>query len=142
MSPLLLIAAAAAAQAPLQLETRMLTETRQAASDGTTRTVLGPPARVAPGDPVVVQVRYRNTGTAPIGGLVVANPVPAGLVYRGPRGAAPEVSVDGRSFAPLASLRVGGRPALPADVTHVRWRLAAPVPPGAGGELLFQAAVK
>lgn len=143
--PLLLIAAAAApaAAAPLTLETRILAERRVAAPDGTTRVALAPATRAGPGDPVVVEVRYRNTGRQPLGGVVIANPVPPGLAYRSPRtGPAPELSVDGRSFGPLATLRVGGRAATLSDVTHVRWRLSDPVTAGGGGEFAFQAVVR
>lgn len=153
MIPLVLLAAAAPAAVapapdPLRLETRILAERRVAAADGTTRVELVPPTRTGPGDPVVVEVRYRNGGTQPIGGLVVANPVPRGLTYRGPRGATtPELSVDGRTFAAPGDLRIalpggGTRPAALSDVTHVRWRLPDPVKPGGGGELAFQAAVR
>jgi hypothetical protein len=34
------------------------------------------------------------------------------------------------------------RPATPADVTHVRWRIATPIPAGANGELRFRGIVK
>lgn len=145
MFPLLLIAAAAApaAAAPLTLETRILAERRVAAPDGTTRIALAPATRAGPGDPVVVEVRYRNTGRQPLGGVVIANPVPPGLAYRSARtGPAPELSVDGRSFGPLASLRVGSRAATLSDVTHVRWRLPDPVTAGGGGEFAFQAVVR
>ncbi len=142
-------AAAAAAASPLALTTTMLAETRVAASDGSVTMKLAAPNNVGPGDRVVVQLAYRNRGTAPISGLVLANPVPTGLAYRGPRGAGatPEVSVDGRNFGPLASLRVaaatgGLRPATADDVTHVRWRLDSPVTAGTGGELAFQAIVR
>lgn len=148
--PLLLLSAAAASPTaePLRLETRIMAERRVAAADGTTRVELVPPAHVGPGDPVVVTVRYHNQGRQPLAGLVIANPVPRGLAYRSPRGAlAPELSVDGRSFAPLPALRValpggGARPATPSDVTHVRWRLPSPLTAGGGGEFAFQAVVR
>lgn len=148
MIPLLMLAAAAPAAEPLRLETHLLAEKREAAPDGTPRTVLVAPVRVGPGDGVVVRLSWRNTGARPIAGLVLANPVPRGLLYRGAQdGVAPEVSADGRSFAPLAALRVaapggGTRPALPADVTHVRWRLSDPVAAGGGGSVAFAATVR
>lgn len=150
MIPLILLAAATAAPAPdpLHLETRIMAERRIAAADGSTRVALVKPEHVGPGDAVVVVVHYRNVGTLPIGGLVVANPVPRNLVFRAGRGAAtPEVSVDGRTFGALADLRValpggGTRPALPADVTHARWRLSRPLTAGGEGEFAFQAVVR
>lgn len=148
-SPQPAVAASVAAASPLALTTTMLAEKRVAASDGSVTMKLAAPDHVGPGDRVVVQLAYRNRGTAPIAGLVLANPVPAGLAYRGPRGAgaAPELSVDGRTFGPLSTLRVpavagGTRPATADDVTHVRWRLNSPVTAGTGGELAFQAIVR
>lgn len=146
--PLILLAAATSAAEPLRLDTRMMAERPVAAADGSTRVELVAPDHVGPGDPVVVVVRYRNAGPLPIGGLVVGNPVPRQLAYRAGRGATmPEVSVDGRTFGPLASLRVplpdgSARPAVPADVTHVRWRLSRPLTAGGGGEFAFQAVVR
>lgn len=145
---LILFAATAAAPDPLRLETRIMAERPIAAADGTTRVTLVPPKHVGPGDAVVVVVHYRNAGTLPIGGLVVANPVPRNLAYRAGRGTMPpELSVDGRTFGPLSGLRValpggGMRPALPSDVTHVRWRLSRPLTAGGEGEFAFQAVVR
>ena len=80
---------------------------------------------------------------------MIANPIPANLVYAGPaaNSPAPDVSVDGTAFAPLAALRVRGadgveRAATPADVRAVRWRLPAPVAAGADGEMAFRATLK
>ncbi|SFP87213.1 hypothetical protein [Sphingomonas rubra] len=142
------VATPAAAVDPLRLETRILAERRVAAPDGSTRVELVPPARVGPGDPVVVEVAFRNGGAQPIGGLVIANPVPRGLAYRAPHGTEmPELSVDGRRFGPLASLVValpggGTRPATASDVTHVRWRLSTSLAAGRGGAFAFRAVVR
>jgi uncharacterized repeat protein (TIGR01451 family) len=147
-----LIAAAALASpalaGPLDLSTRILAERRVAAPDGTVRIVEAPMKGAVPGDRLTVVLSYRNTGTAPLADLQLANPVPAGLAYRGPAMGAPEpeVTVDGRRFAPLAQLTVSGpagvRAATADDVTQVRWRLSRPVNPGTGGSLGFRAVVK
>ncbi|MBJ6122100.1 DUF11 domain-containing protein [Sphingomonas mollis] len=152
MTPLFLLplaAAVAATPAPLSLETKVLAETRVAAADGTTRIALVAPRRIVPGDQVVVQVVYRNAGRQPIDGLVIANPLPQGLAYRdaGAASAAPELSVDGRTFGTLATLRVpvaagGTRPAGVGDVTHVRWRVPNPVAAGSSGQFAFRAIVR
>ena len=112
------------AASPLELSTRMLVEQPFTAADGTVRTRLIAPTHAAPGDRVVVVLAYRNTGARAITGLVLADPVPAGIVFRGVAAGtpAPEVSVDGTSFTPLAAARI-------AEVRHVRWRLAAPLAP-------------
>ena len=132
------------ATGPLQVTSRVLVEQRIAAADGTTRVRLVPATRAAPGDRLTVSVAYRNTGRAPIADLALVNPVPAGLAYRGaaPGSPAPDLSVDGVRFAPLAALVVAGRPATIADITHVRWRLASPIAPGSGGQFAFQAVLK
>ena len=72
----------AAAQA-VQLVTKVLVETRKPAADGTTRIELATAARVTPGDRVVYQIIYRNPGREAARDLVIANPIPAGLVYAG-----------------------------------------------------------
>ncbi|MHA6722411.1 hypothetical protein [Sphingomonas sp. RS2018] len=145
--PLLLLLTAeplAAASGPLDVTSSVMVEQRSRAPDGTTRVTLAPAARVVPGDRVVFVVAYRNTGTQPLSNLAIVNPLPAGIAYRAPAAgtAEPEVSVDGRSFAALAALRSGDRAATGDDVTHVRWRLARPLAPGAQGRLAFQAVLK
>ena len=138
------LTAPALAAGPLDVTTRVMVESHVAAADGTTRATLVPALRAVPGDRLTVQVAYRNTGRAPITGLAIVNPVPAGLAYRGAAAgsAAPQLSIDGVRFGALAELSVGGRPAAASDVTHVRWRLAGPVAPGSGGQFAFQAVLK
>ena len=82
------------------------------------------PARLSPGQPVVVLVNY-TTGQATDPASVVSA-VPAALRFDRAGGGA-ELSVDGgRRFGRLASLSSpdGSRPAQPSDVTHIRWRIA------------------
>lgn len=144
--PLIAVALAqpAIANGPLQVTSQVLVEQRTAAADGTTRTRLASADRATPGDRLTVVVAYRNTGSTPIANLAIVNPVPAGLAYRGaaPGAPAPELSVDGVRFGPLAGLTVAGRPAAASDVTRVRWRVASPVAPGGGGQFAFQAVLK
>lgn len=143
------VAVPALAAGPLELSTKMLIERRVAAADGTTQTTLVRPAKVTPGDRVTVVLDYRNTGAQPLGGVVLANPVPKNMAYRSaaPGSAAPELSVDGQTFGSLDSLRIktaagATRAATLDDVTHVRWRLSSPVAAGTKGELAFQAVLK
>lgn len=155
-SPVVLAAAAALASpvaaraaGPLEVVSTVLVESKVRAGDGTTRVALTPAKRVVPGDRVVLTLAYRNTGTQPLSNIAFDNPVPAGLAYRSPApgSAAPEVSVDGRTYGALATLRVpaaggGWRAASPDDVTHVRWRLDRPLSAGAKGQFAFQAVLK
>lgn len=142
-------AAPAADNGPLSIETRMLVEQRTRAADGTTRTEQVAPTKVVPGTPVTIVIDYRNTGDQPLGGVVIANPVPRNTVFGGVATGTPqpEVSVDGKTFASLAQLRVpatggGTRAATHSDVTSVRWRLPSPLTAGSKGQFAFQAVLK
>ena len=142
-------ASAGPADPPLRLETRVLTEARTPAPDGTTQVALVAPRHVLPGDRMVVQVTYRNGSTQPLGGLVIANPVPPDLVYHASASGSPvpEVSVDGERFGTLESLRValpegGTRAARADDIRQVRWRVPGVLAAGAAGRLAFRATVK
>lgn len=142
-------AATAPAAGPLAVTTRVMAEQRRAAPDGTTRIALVKPARVAPGDHLVVVVGYRNTGAQALGDVVLADPLPRSIAYRGAQAGSPEpeLSVDGRRYGALSSLAValpggGTRPARPDDVVAVRWRLPTPLAVGGQGEFAFQGALK
>lgn len=142
------LAAPVAAAGPLEVTSRVLVESKQLAADGTTRIALVPAKRAVPGDRVVFVLAYRNTGAQPLSNIVFDNPVPQGVAYRAPLAGspAPDLSVDGRLYGALEQLTVAAngatRAAAADDVTHVRWRLARPLAPGARGEFAFQAALK
>jgi uncharacterized repeat protein (TIGR01451 family) len=146
---LALPAMALAAAGPLQVTTGVKVEKRIAAADGTTRVQLADARKVVPGDRVTLTVSYRNASAQPLGNVVLANPVPHNMVFRGAlaEGPQPEMTVDGTRFGPLASLTARtatgtGRPARLDDVTAVRWRLGEPVPAHGAGTLGFHAQVK
>ncbi|RYY27117.1 MAG: DUF11 domain-containing protein [Sphingomonadales bacterium] len=132
---------------PVSITAKVMVETRKAAADGTVKIVLAPAARVTPGDHVVYQVTVQNSGREVARDLVVANPVPAGLVYAGAAADSPEpeLSIDGVRFGALSQLAVrsGGvsRAALPTDVRVVRWRIAS-VAAGGNAQLSFRAKLK
>lgn len=141
--------ASPALAAGVTLSNTVMAQQRSTAADGSTRISLVPVTRVVPGDHVVFKIAYRNGGGSPADKLTLANPIPAELAYRGPAAgsAAPEVSIDGRTYGPLASLKVRGsdgalRTAQASDVTHVRWQLMTPVAPGAAGSVAFEAIVR
>ena len=140
---------ASAAAGPLQVTSSILVEARAAAADGTTRIALVKPSKVTPGDKVIFVVSYRNTGTQPLGNVVLDNPLPRQVAYRSanPGSPVPDVSVDGKTFGSLETLRVRSldgstRAASPNDVTSVRWRLASPLAAGSQGQFAFQAVLK
>lgn len=143
-----LVVTAPAFAAGLSVTNTVLVQQRSQAADGTTRVSLTPASRVVPGDRIVYQMTYRNGEAKPIENLVLNNPLPSGIAYRGPAqgSPAPELSVDGKTFGPLASLTVrengAARPARASDVRAVRWSLASAVPAGATGKLSFEAIVQ
>jgi uncharacterized repeat protein (TIGR01451 family) len=139
----------ALAAGPLEVTSRILVERRVTAADGTTQVKTVPASRATPGDALTFTLAYRNTGTAPIANLVLANPVPKHIAYRAPAAAspAPEVSVDGEHYGALADLQKslpggGQRAAGSDDVVAVRWRLSKPVAAGAGGTFAFRGVLK
>jgi len=144
----LVAAALPAAAAGVRVTNSVFVQEKTSAADGTTHVALVPARRVTPGDRLVYRVAYRNEVGQPISGMIVSNPVPAHLVYRGPADGspAPEVSVDGKTFAPLGQLEVrdthGVRRALAQDVKAVRWRVAGAVPAGGSGEYSYEAALR
>lgn len=113
---------------------------------GERKVSLTPPIHVAPGDTVIVRIAYANTSAAPAANVVISNPVPDHLKLVDIReGGEPAYSVDGgASFGALSTLTIAmpglpPRPAQPADVTHVQWRFARPLAPGASGAVAFAA---
>jgi hypothetical protein len=105
-------------------------------------------APVTPGEALVVMLEYRNGGARPAAGFVIDNPIPGAVSFTGVEQPWATVSIDGgKSYGTLASLKVKGadgtmRPAIPSDVTHVRWKFAQPIAPGAGGRVMFFGTVK
>jgi uncharacterized repeat protein (TIGR01451 family) len=108
-----------------------------------------PADRVRAGDEVYYTIRVQNPGRTAVRNVVVTKRLPFGMHYARGSAVGPsaevQFSVDGgESFAPAAELevRVGGQPARRAmveDYTHVRWRLRAPLAPGATALLRFRA---
>lgn len=150
---LLLGAAALAVATPalaggFTLQSKVLkAETVKVATGGTTERLV-PAIKATPGDAMVFVLAYRNEGAQPATDVVLNNPVPATMIYRGAgAGGEPEVSTDGTHFARLSDLTVAKadgsrRPAQLAEVTHVRWHLANPIAPGAAGEVSFHAVLR
>ena len=145
---LALIAPAAAMAADnVSLASQVFVEKTVKDAKGEAQTVRQTPDVVTPGDRLVFVLSYSNKGTAAATGFTVTNPMPASVVFTAAEGSA-EVSADGgKSWGQLAALQVKGadgtsRAAVPADVTHIRWAFAQPIPAGAGGQLTFRGTVK
>ncbi len=100
-------------------------------------------------DQLIVSVRFTNTSDQIIDSIRITSPVPADVQYvpHSASGPGSEVlfSVDnGRSFGwpdelTLVALDGGVRDADPADYTHIRWVLRAPLDAGATGITRFRA---
>lgn len=136
------------AAAGIALESKVLVERVEATPDGGTVTTREEPGVVTPGDRLVFVLSYRNDGDEPATGFVMTNPVPDSVIFAGTDDPDAVVSVDGgKTWGPLQSLTVVqpdgvSRPAETADVTHIRWSFARPVPGGAAGELSFRGVVE
>ena len=112
--------------------------------------------KMVPGDEVVYTISYANKGSRPAERVVVTNPVPQHTRFRAGsvEGANAEItySADGGStYAAPDRLTVAMRdakgapsmrPALAADITHIRWTLKEPLPPGSSGQLRFRAVIE
>lgn len=115
--------------------------------DGKPQLVLDDPKVVVPGDRLAFATLYANNGGDAVQNLVVTNPVPSAVVVADDSAAALQVSVDGgQNFGNLASLQIKGeagapRPALAADITHIRWTIAT-IPPGGSGSVGYHGIVR
>lgn len=148
------VAAAAAAQetvrVPRDLIMSSTLERFTAAPDGSGDAPAAPPGTEAsPADQVIVSVRFTNATAEVIDSIRITSPVPAEHAYVAESASGPgsEVlfSVDnglrfGRPAELTAILPDGSvRRADPADYTHVRWVLRAPLDAGATGIARYRA---
>jgi uncharacterized repeat protein (TIGR01451 family) len=144
----LLVPAMASAADDVSLTNKVFVERVKAGADGKPVTVREEPGVVTPGDRLAFVLAYRNGGAEPATGFTLTNPIPPSIAFSGSDDAIAVVSVDGgKSWGKLASLKVvqadgTSRPAVAADVTHIRWSLDRPIAPGTGGELSFRGVVE
>lgn len=105
------------------------------------------PTKIIPGDRLIFGTDYANNGAETVKDFTVTNPLHSAV--RLAPDADPDliVSVDaGQNWGKLAQLTVKGpdgteRAATAADVTHVRWTLAA-IAPGESGRLEYPAIIR
>jgi len=113
---------------------------------------LVPADRIVPGDQVLYTLVVRNSGAEPVASPTVIEPVPEHTRYVadsavGP-GAKVSYSVDGgRTFDRTEKLSVQGsdghqRPAVAADITHIRWQLKNSLQSNSVAFVRFRAVVK
>lgn len=143
-----LLGGTTALAAPVELSNAVFKETIVRQPDGTSKRALSPAATVTPGEQVVYVLTIRNTGTLPAEQLVVTNPVPSDVAFVAAEdAAAAKLSVGGERFGALSEFTVTtadgrARPALPADVTHLRWELADPLAPNSERQVSYRGRLK
>tara|TARA_R110000850_G_scaffold81384_2_gene174876 strand:- start:1469 stop:2002 length:534 start_codon:yes stop_codon:yes gene_type:complete len=143
-------ATAADPRADVKIDSLIRVERTEISENGETVTELVDPAtvKVVPGDKLLFINRYHNGGQKDVTGFVVNNPVHDAVTFVEVLEDWALVSVDGgQTFGKLSDLSVtdseqASRPAVAADVTHIRWVLSSPIAPGATGELRFRGTVK
>lgn len=135
----LLMASVAAAQSMVQIDREVFVE-RSQERDGRTQRTLEPAETLESGDTVVLMLAWKSAENKP---FTLSSRVPRALAFRASGGDAPQVSVDdGRSWGQLENLRVRGRAATSADVTHVRWDVANPRAAKGRGVFTYSAVVR
>ena len=145
---LALATTAPATSAPLELASDVFVEREQKRADGSVATILEEPKLVVPGDQLVFVVRYKNVGPQPASKFSVTNPIPRAVAFSGTADGNEIVSIDGgKSWGFLPQLKITkadgtSRPALPADVTHVKWNLNQTLAAGSAGKLVFRGVVR
>ena len=142
------VAAFAAGPEHVSLASHVFVEHAKPGPGGRPIVVREEPKIVTPGDRLVFELSYRNAGVEPATGFTISDPIPASVAFAGDESAGATFSVDGgRTWGPLAALRVAqpngtSRPAGLADVTHIRWVFARPIPGGVAGSVSFRGVVR
>ncbi|WP_369984272.1 hypothetical protein [Thalassolituus sp.] len=139
-----------AAFATVSLESQPYKVVMTAQEDGSMAEEWVEADKIAPGDKVGYRITYVNTGSEPVSGVTIKNPVPENTVYimnsANGAGTAITLSVDGSQFAPVSELNVlengSVRPAGAKDIESIRWIVDAPLAPSATGFVEFQVRVK
>jgi uncharacterized repeat protein (TIGR01451 family) len=145
---LLSLIAVPSVAAPLELASDVFVEREHKRPDGSVTTILEEPKLVLPGDQLVFVVRYKNVGAQPASKFTVTNPIPRAVAFSGTADGTEIVSIDGgRNWGFLTQLKVSKadgsvRPALPGDVTHVKWNLNQTLAAGSAGKLVFRGVVR
>jgi len=137
-------------RANVKIDSSIMIERTTISEDGTSVTQLVSPSavKVVPGDKLLITNSYRNLGDEAVTGFVLNNPVHQAVIFTEALEDWALVSVDGgKNFGSLSALSVAdeaqqSRPAVAADVTHIRWVMPSPIEPGATGELRFRGTVK
>jgi uncharacterized repeat protein (TIGR01451 family) len=143
---------AAAQGSKVEVKNQAFQEIEVVNDDGTKELKQVPAEKVMPGTEVIYVTTVKNLGDKAAEKIAVDNPMPEHMLYRGASAlddmGVVEVSVDGgRRYGVLSALEVEGakghkRPAVANDVTHVRFRMGQPLPPGASNRFGFRAVLR
>ena len=140
-----LMPSAAFAAGPVQFASAVFIERFQPAPGGRTARVLQRADQLRPGDRVIFVMNWKASRDGP---FTVTNPLPRTIAFESTSDGAEDVSVDGgRTWGPLDTLSVGeasgrSRPALPEDVTHLRWRVPAQLAMHGNGQMTYRGVVR
>ena len=137
------VAAHAAGQ--VQFASDVFIERFQPASGGRVARVLERADQLHQGDRVIFVVNWKASRDGP---FTVTNPLPRAIAFESTANGEEEVSVDGgRSWGALEALSVRAsngrwRSAVPEDVTHLRWRVPAPLALLRTGQMTYRGVVR
>ena len=139
----LLLAVPVTASESVSVRSAVFIETADSASPAKTRAIT-PASTLQSGDKVVLLVDWRAGHRS---SFTITSEVPRNLSFRESARPMQEVSVDGgKSWGQLGEItlrdRFGRRPARPADVTHLRWRIHASEAALGRGNIAYSATVR
>lgn len=151
LSILFLVSGLNAQAKSIDIKNEAFVEKEEKAKDGKIIKKLVPATTVVPGSEVIFVITYKNIGKEAATDVVVTNPIPKNMTYKAAESekeAVTELSVDGgKVYSELSKLKVMDklrkqRPALPEDVTHVRWKVTGSIPPNQEGKVKLKAILK
>lgn len=103
---------------------------------------------VTPGEAVIYRVDYINDGTDPVTDFELTMPVPAEIRFSGviDQGTSQRIvysANNAQSFHALSGIVTTGNqgemiPAVPEDITHIRWTIEGDMPAGTSGHVAFR----
>jgi hypothetical protein len=136
-----------AAGTAIRMDRQIFVERTLTDLNGRSRRVLFSAGRATPGDSLVYVLRWRNATDRIVTQPILTDAIPPGA-QPDPSDPAMQVSVDGgRRWGRLDQLSLptplgGVRRAVPADITHIRWRIGQSISPGASGRIAFRATAR
>ena len=134
--------AGAFAEARVSLDSAVFVE-HIAHHNGAAVRSLEPAKQLVPGERVVTLVNWARTTGRGTEGFVLVNALPARLNYQQSSQAEEDISADGgHSWGRLGTLRIAGRLATAADVTHVRWHVSPAQAAEGRGQIAYAGIVR